>query len=147
MSDYKSYIHKTEKTFTWQAVYAFDIAHRKALSGISIEFSKLDPTLVASQLTSATVRSTARNSLGNGNNSHTQAPAPSGSQGGTRHRSSSRSNQSNEICKKYNTEGCTYNSCRRQHKCISCRGSLPYNECIFSGPCNAHIQGKSKPNK
>ena len=145
LAEYKMYIHKTEKTFIWQAVYSFDIAHRKALSGISIEFSKLDPTLVAAQLTSAMVRSTAKAN---------QQPSSSGSnqaqpsaQGNARHRSSSRGKSSGEICKNFNTEGCTWNSCRRQHKCWSCKGTLPYNECIFSGPCASHIQGKSKAGK
>ena len=154
MAAYKAYIQKTDRVYEWSTVYSFDCQHRQSLSGKSIDFNELNTTLVAAVLTSASVKPQKCYRCKSTAHTTTECTAtvpPTGPQSGgqARHRSRSRSKQpskqSGEICRKFNTVGCTYVGCNKMHRCISCKGELPYNECIFRGQCKDHIQGKPKP--
>ena len=133
MCDYKKCIQDFDKKFHWPSVYNFDIKHRQSLSGRSISFAKMDPTMVASCLDSSTVKAQAR--CVKCKSVHQPGDCPQLPPRGHRHRSSSRGKQTTEICNNFNTSACTYNGCRRAHKCIGCRGDLPYKVCLTKGTC------------
>ena len=144
MSDYKSFIMECDRKFHWPSVYALDIRHRQSLSGRSINFNNVDPTMLATMLDSSTVKNQPRCTKCRG------PPHPPGEctgvsqappRGPSRNRSASRGKPSNEICNNFNTNGCTYEGCRRAHKCLGCKGDMPYKVCHIKGPC-ASQQGK-----
>ena len=138
MADYKACIQEFERKFHWPSVYNFDCRHRQSLSGMSINFAMMDPTMVASLLDSSTVKVQARchrcKSAAHPPGECPQAP-PSNGGGGARHRSSSRGKSSTELCNNFNTSSCTYVGCKRAHRYIGCKGELPYKYCHIKGPC------------
>ena len=138
MADYKLFILDCDRKFHWPAVYNLDVKHRQSLSGRSIVFITIDPTLVASCLDSSAVKSQSRCQKCKGP-AHPpgECQTQSVQYGNTvRHRSASRGKQQqNEICNNFNCTACTYEGCRRMHKCLGCKGSLPFKVCIIKGPC------------
>ena len=137
MSDYITFIQKNDARFYWYAVDSFDGQHRQWLSGKSINMLNIDPIIVAATLVSSAARTEARcvvcKSPEHSTADCTAAAAmPPVSR---RNRSSSRGKKPEEICKKFNKKHCSFQGCRRAHKCIVCKGDLPIRECLIRGPC------------
>ena len=142
MHDYISYIYDSDIKFQWDTVYAFDIRHRQRIGGKTINMKAIDPLMVATTLDKVSVKDFAKCTRCKSRNHCTDdcpltvAAPPSGSK---RNRSSSRGKSKDEICKKFNiaASSCSYQGCRRQHKCYGCKGDLPFRECCITGPCSA----------
>ena len=157
MVDYVKHIMESERKYLWPCVYAFDIRHREAMSGIHVNFMHLDPTIVVSILDPLAVKCDARclrcksNThdtvdcpLNKSSTNNALPPQSSTNNGNARHRSRSRGKSAKDICHKFNSTQCTYNPCRKQHVCIGCYGDLPFRECAKTGPCN-RFEGNAKP--
>ena len=137
MSDYITFIHKNDARFYWYAVDNFDVQHRQWLSGKTINMLNVDPIIVAANLVSAAAKYEARCTRCRSPD-HTTAECPlvvAVPPSGRRNRSSSRGKRNEQICKKYNKSNCTFQGCKRSHKCIVCKGDLPIKECLIRGPC------------
>ena len=137
MNDYINFVQQNEARFYWYAVESFDVNHRQWLSGKTMNMSNIDPIIVAANLPSSAAKHEVRCTHCK-SPEHTSHECPSAGAvppSGRRNRSSSRGKRQDEICKKYNAKGCTFQGCKRAHKCIMCRGDLPVKQCVIRGPC------------
>ena len=138
MIDYVTFIQDNDKMYCWPAIYDFDIKHRQRLSGKSIDMMSVDTVLMASVLNSAVIKHAKCPHCKSTDHPPGECPyPPQPPSGNARHRSRSRGKQQTEYCIKFNTSTCTFNGCKRIHKCLKCRGDMPYKECINIGPCKA----------
>ena len=139
MVDYITFIQDNDRMYCWPAISDFDVKHRQRLSGRSIAMMNIDSVLIASVLNSAVVKHARCTHCKSSDHPPGECPFPPLSTGGSnRQRSRSRGKQQNDICIKFNTSSCTFNGCKRQHKCLKCRGDLPFKECTRSGPCSTN---------
>ena len=137
MSDYIPFIQKNDSRFYWYAIDAFDVAHRQWLSGKSLAMTNIDPIIVAANLVSSAAKHEVRCTRCRSPD-HATADCPTVvavPPSGRRNRSSSRGKRSDEICKNFNITKCTFQGCKRMHKCAVCKGDLPVKECTQRGPC------------
>ena len=137
MVDYITFIQKNDARFYWYAVDSFDEQHRQWLSGKSINMLNVDPITVAATLVSTAAKQEARcTKCRSPDHSTAECPAAAAMPpSGRRNRSSSRGKRE-EICKNFNRKNCTFQGCKRLHRCIVCKGDLPAKECLIRGPCS-----------
>ena len=136
MHDYINYIYDSDIKFQWDTVQAFDIRHRQKISGKTINMKAIDPLMVATMLDKVSVKDYAKCTKCKSRHHSTEdCPLSSTQPSGTK-RNRNKGKPKDEICKAFNTKACTFQGCKRQHKCYGCRGDLPFQECCKTGPCN-----------
>ncbi len=54
----------------------------------------------------------------------------------------SSSQPGNEVCRKWNTTGCTFMRCRFRHECSGCGGAHPLAQCRMRGQATGKMSGR-----
>ena len=120
---YRMFIHKHVKKYQWHKLYEFDLAHRGSLAGRSIHLEHIDTVMLATILDCTAIRNA----------------QPTGSYARQRQDTKYQGKyqpRQKQTCRNFNTVGCSYVGCTREHRCPICYGTLPWSECSVRGKCS-----------